>query len=196
MFDPAGFLKNDEVAALKTKLNLLLYTHNHFDHFKAGSAQTIFKETQASVLAEAKVAEKLAGKIPSDKLVKAESGKTYNFGDIIVRAIAGIHRGPIMLYQVKMDEATIFHGGDSGYVTLTDYPSNVAFVPVGRMSPTASPENAYKMVADVKPQVAVAMHGSAGQKKQFESKVKEGMPQTTVAIMEPHASQRFKLQQS
>jgi len=48
MFDPAGFLKNDEVAALKTKLNLLLYTHNHFDHFKAGSANYLQRDTSIS----------------------------------------------------------------------------------------------------------------------------------------------------
>ncbi len=88
-----------------------------------------------------------------------------------------------MLYQIKMDDVTVFHGGDSGYVTLKDYPSAVAIVPVGRMSPTASPENAYKMVADIKPDVAVTMHGSDKQKQQFEAKVKETMPQTVVYIM-------------
>ena len=53
------------------------------------------------------------------------------------------------------------------------------------MSPTASPENAFKMVADLKPNVAVTMHGSDKQKRQFERKVKEAMPQTEVLIMEP-----------
>ena len=83
-----------------------------------------------------------------------------------------------MLYQIKMDGITLFHGGDSGYVSLKDYPSQIAIVPVGRMSPTASPENAFKMVADIKPQVAIAMHGSDKQKQHFEQKVKEAMPQT------------------
>ena len=83
-----------------------------------------------------------------------------------------------------MDDVSVFHGGDSGYVNLKDYPSQVAIVPVGRMSPTASPENAYKMVVDVKPDVAIAMHGSKKQKQQFEEKVKETMPQTAVYIME------------
>ena len=77
-----------------------------------------------------------------------------------------------MLYQIKMGGITLFHGGDSGYVTLKDYPSDIAFVPIGRMSPTASPENAYKMVVDVKPEVAVAMHGSDKQKQQFSRKSK------------------------
>ncbi len=135
------------------------------------------RNTASPIIAEAKVAAKLEGKIPAEKLVSAENGKTYSLGDVTVTAIQGIHRGPIMLYQMKMDDITVFHGGDSGYVNLKDYPSQVAIVPVGRMSPTASPENAYKMVADVKPDVAITMHGSDKQKQQFEEKVKETMPQ-------------------
>jgi L-ascorbate metabolism protein UlaG (beta-lactamase superfamily) len=127
--------------------------------------------------------------------VSAENGKNYSLGGVAVTAIEGIHRGPIMLFQMKMDDITVFHGGDSGYVNLSSYASQVAIVPVGRMSPTASPENAYKMVVDVKPAVAVTMHGSDKQKSQFEEKVKETMPQTAVYIMEPFTAKTFSLAQ-
>jgi len=50
------------------------------------------------------------------------------------------------------------------------------------------------MVADVKPAVAIAMHGSDKQKRQFEAKVKESMPQTTVYIMAPHTTKTITLQ--
>jgi L-ascorbate metabolism protein UlaG (beta-lactamase superfamily) len=188
LIDPAGMLKDDEVTALRA-VNLVLFTHDHLDHFSSGKTQAIFKATAAPVLAEPKVANKLKGKIPADKLVSAEHGKTYILGGVSATAIQGIHRGPIMLYQIKTDDVTLFHGGDSGYVNLKDYPSQVAIVPVGGMSPTASPENAYKMVADVKPHVAITMHGSDKQKQQFEQKVKEAMPQTAVLMM---ASFTFK----
>jgi len=184
LIDPAGMLKEDEVTALKA-VNLVLFTHDHLDHFSLSKTLAIFKATAAPVLAEPKVADKLKGKIPVDKLVSAEHGKAYTLGGVNVTVIRGIHRGPIMLYQLGMDGITLFHGGDSGYVSLKDYPSQVAIVPVGRMSPTASPENAYKMVADVRPDVAIAMHGSDKQKQQFEQKVKETMPQTSVLIMAP-----------
>ena len=195
IFDPASFLKGDEVKALK-KLDLMFFTHGHLDHFRGGAAEAIFKATGAAVLAEPKVANKLKGKMPSEKLVTAESGKTYTFGDITARAVVGIHRGPIMLYQTKMDGITLFHGGDSGYVSLKDYPSQVAIVPVGRLSPTASPENAFKMAADIKPQVALTMHGSDKQKLEFEQKVKEAMPQTKVLIMKPFTMQTVAVQSS
>jgi L-ascorbate metabolism protein UlaG (beta-lactamase superfamily) len=192
LFDPAGFLKDDEITALKG-VNLLLFTHNHLDHFSAGKTQALFRATGASVLAEAKVAATLKGKIPADKLVSAESGKNYTFGDVSASTILGVHRGPIMLYQVKLDGVSLFHAGDSGYVSLKDYPSDVAFLPTGRMSPTASPENAYKMTVDLKPDVAVAVHGSGKQKREFEAKVKEGLPQTSVLILEPFTSKKIVL---
>ena len=144
-------------------------------------------------MAEPKVFNKLKGKIPADKLVSAESGKTYAFGDVMVTAVQGIHRGPIMLYQIKMADLTVFHGGDSGYVTLKDYPSQIAIVPVGRMSPTASPENAFKMVVDLKPDVALSMHGSKKQKRQFEQKVMKAMPKTEEWNMESYTSKTISL---
>jgi L-ascorbate metabolism protein UlaG (beta-lactamase superfamily) len=185
LFDPAGMLKDEEAKVLKT-VDLILFTHDHMDHFSSGKTQAIFKATGAPILAEPKVANKLKGKIPADKLMSAESGKTYSFGGVTATAIQGVHRGPIMLYQIKMDGITLFHAGDSGYVSLKDYHSQVAIVPVGRMSPTASPENAYKMVSDIKPNFAITMHGSDKQKQQFEQKIKEARPQTTVMVMQPY----------
>jgi L-ascorbate metabolism protein UlaG (beta-lactamase superfamily) len=194
LIDPGNLLKNDEIKALK-EIQLMLFTHNHLDHYSSGKTMDIFKVTGTKVLAEPKVAKSLKGKIPNDKLTEASSGNTYTFDEITVRAVQGIHRGPIMLYQIKLDDVTLFHAGDSGYVPLKDYASDVAFLPTGRMSPTASPENAYKMAVDLRPEVAVAMHGSQKQKKQFSDKIKEGFPQTTVLILEPFKPRKMQLRQ-
>ena len=88
---------------------------------------------------------------------------------------------------------TVFHGGDSGYVPLKDYASDEAFLQVGRMSPTASPENAFKMATDIKPKVAVAIHGSEKQKLEFQNKIQESMPQTSVLIMEQFTTKTISL---
>ena len=193
LFDPGNMLKDEEVNALRT-VNLILFTHDHLDHFSAGKTQAIFKATTAPILAEPKIVKKLKGKIPADKLVNAEAAKTYNFSEITATAIQGIHRGPIVLYQIKMDGITLFHGGDSGYVNLKEHLSQVAIVPVGRMSPTASPENAYKMVSDIKPDIAMPMHGSGKQKERFAQKVKEAMPQTEIVIMAPFTTKTLSVQ--
>ncbi len=192
LIDAAGFLKDDEAAALK-EVNLLLFTHSHLDHFSEGKALKLFKTTGAPVLAEAKVANKLKGRIPGDKLTNATSGQTYAYGDLIVKAVQGVHSGPIMLFQVKMGDLLVFHAGDSGYVPVKDYQSQLAFLPTGRWSRTASPENAFKLASELKPTVIVVMHGSKGQHKKFESMITEKMPQTKVIILAPYASQTIEL---
>ncbi len=192
LIDAAGFLKNDETEALK-EVNLLLFTHSHMDHFSAGKTLKLFKKTGAPVLAEAKVAGKLKGIIPDEKLTSATSGQTYVYGDLTVKAVQGIHRGPIMLFQIKMGNLLVFHAGDSGYVPLKDYQSQLAFLPTGRWSPTSSPENAFKMASDLKPKVVVVMHGSKGQHEKFESILKEKMPQTKVIIPTPFTAQTLEI---
>lgn len=192
LIDAAGFLKDDEVAALK-EVNLLLFTHSHLDHFSSGKTLKLFKKTGAPILAEAKVANKLKGSIPSEKLTSATSGQTYAYGDLIVKAVQGVHRGPIMLFQIKMGNLLVFHAGDSGYVSVKDYQSQLAFLPTGRWSPTSSPENAFKMAAELKPNVVVAMHGSKGQHKEFENMLKEKMPQTKVIIPTPYTPQTLEI---
>jgi L-ascorbate metabolism protein UlaG (beta-lactamase superfamily) len=192
LIDTAGFLKDDETAALK-EVNLLLFTHSHLDHFNKGKTLKLFKKTGAPVLAEARVADKLKGIIPDEKLTSAMSGQTYVYGDLTVKAVEGVHRGPIMLFQIKMGNLLVFHAGDSGYVPLKDYQSQIAFLPTGRWSPTASPENAFKMTAELKPTVVVVMHGSKGQHKKFEDMLKEKMPQTKVITPAPYTSQTLEI---
>jgi len=192
LIDAAGFLKDNETAALK-EVNLLLFTHSHMDHFNGGKTLKLFKKTGAPVLAEKKVADKLKGKIPDEKLTTATSGQTYVFGDLIVKAVQGIHRGPIMLFQTKMGNLVVFHAGDSGYVPVKDYQSQIAFLPTGGMSPTASPENAFKMANELKPDIVVVMHGSKGQHQKFENILKEKMPETKVIVPTPFTAQTLEI---
>jgi len=184
VIDPANLLTSEEINALKG-VDLLLFTHSHGDHYNSGVALNIFKATSAHVLAEPMVADNLKDKISPDKLTNTTPGKTYTFDEITVSTIQGIHRGPNNLYHIKIGELSIFHGGDSGYVPVKDYPADLAFLPTGSPSPTASPENAFNMAAELKPSVVVAIHGSEDQNRDFEGRIKEKMPKTTVIIPEP-----------
>jgi L-ascorbate metabolism protein UlaG (beta-lactamase superfamily) len=185
VIDPANLLNKDQLNVLKDEgLDLVLFTHSHGDHYNHDSTLDLFEAAGAPILAESSVFRSLKGAIPDDKLIDAVDGKAYTFGNITVRAIKGVHVGPIILYYIEIGNIRIFHGGDSSYVPLVDYPSDVAFVPTGDPSPTASPDKALKMVMDLKPGVAVAIHGSAAQSKEFEAKVKEALPDTAVIIPE------------
>ena len=194
LVDPADLLNAGELLALKSKgVGLVLFTHSHGDHFNVNVATDIFKATGAPVVAESSVARSLMTRIPSSKLTHAMPGNRYTIGDFTVNAIKGIHVGPICLFQIKVGGISIFHGGDSDYVPLKDYPSDLAFLPTGNPSPTASPEAAFKMAADLKPSVIVCIHGAAEESKEFEQKIKQSMPNASVIIPVPRETKSIIL---
>lgn len=194
LVDPANLLNEDELNILKTEgIDLLIFTHNHGDHYSSKDTLNIFNATGTPILAEPLVAADLTGKILANKLTSALAGQTYTFDDIIVKVIRGIHRGPINLYQIKIGNVSIFHAGDSGYVPVKNYQSDIAFLPTGSPSPTASPQDAYNTTLDLKPNVIVTMHGSADQNRELEVKIKEKMSGTSVIIPEPYILKVVKL---
>ncbi|MFP3950812.1 MAG: MBL fold metallo-hydrolase [Candidatus Bathyarchaeia archaeon] len=182
-FDIADLLGSERINTIQN-LDVMLFTYGHEDHYKQNETLETFNATGAYVVAEPSVADDLRGKLPSDKLVSAEPGGTYDIGDIRVSAISGVHRGPINLYHVEKGGLTIMHCGDSGYVSLKENPAKIAFIPTGNPSPTASPKDALRMVLDIRPKIAVAIHGSRGQNNEFEKEVKKQVPETTVIIPE------------
>lgn len=191
-FDIADLLKSERINAIQN-LDILLFTHGHDDHYNLKDALEMFNATGVCIVAEPSVANDLIGKLPTDNLISTQPGKTYDIDDIKVKAISGVHRGPINLYHVKTEGLSILHCGDSGYVSLKEHTAKIAFIPTGDPSPTASPKDALRMALDVRPKVAVAIHGSKGQSKEFEKEVKKQMPETTVLIPELYKPNKVTL---
>jgi len=195
IIDPANFLMPSDVEKLKALgVDLLFYTHAHSDHFVLASALEIVNATQAFVAAEPGVAAQLRGKVPASRLLSAAAGKSLSAGKLKLDFIAGQHVGPILLIRIQAGAIRIFHGGDSGYVPLSKFPADVAILPAGSPSPTASPEAAYRMASDLKPQVVVVVHGSdAAQNAELEKRVRGGLKETTVVIPEWGKMVKFTL---
>ena len=192
IIDPADLLLASDIEKLKALgVDLLFYTHGHGDHFVLASALEIFKATQAYVAAEPGVAAQLRGKIPPSRLLGAAAGKTLSAGKLRLDFVAGQHVGPILLIRIQAGGIRIFHGGDSGYVPLSGFPADVGILPTGSPSPTASPEAAFRMASDLKPQVVVVIHGSDAQNAEFEKKVRAGLKETKVVI--PEAGKMVKV---
>lgn len=194
IIDPADRLRNVELKSLTPGLvNLILFTHNHYDHFNHGSTVALFKATGAPILAEPAVASDLRNAIPKDKLAVASVEEVYEKDNISVKAIKGIHVGPTLLYHISIGKITIFHGGDSGHVPLQGLKADVAFLPAGEPSPTASPQAAFRMASELEPKVVVAIHGSQRQYKELENLIHEKWPDLKVVIPAPYSINRVKL---
>jgi L-ascorbate metabolism protein UlaG (beta-lactamase superfamily) len=185
-FDIADLLGRDGIDEIRN-LDLLLYTHGHYDHFEYRSCIELFKKTDACIVAEPSVANELRGRIPPGKLIDARPGESREVDGFKLYFIEGLHVGPIILYLVELNGLRIFHGGDSSYVPLKDYNADIAFLPVGKPSPTASPMNAFKMLSDLEAKTVIPIHGSEGEYREFEDLVKNRYPEANVVKLKEYS---------
>ncbi len=194
IIDPADKIGSGDLKFLSPgTVNLILYTHDHYDHFHQATAFALFKATDAPILAEATVINRLRRDIPADKLFVASPDNPFHQGNITVRAIRGSHVGPIMLYHLAFGNLKIFHGADSDYIPLSGFSADVAFLPTGDPSPTASPRAAFQMANDLKPKIIVAIHGSSSQHKELGKLVQEKMPGVKIIFPAPYSLNREKI---
>jgi L-ascorbate metabolism protein UlaG (beta-lactamase superfamily) len=186
--DPADLLAETDFAVLKKNgIQAVLYTHGHGDHFAAGTARRLALETGATIVADPAVAAALqkAGGIAPDKLIAVQAGQSVKTGGFTIQPITGKHIGPITLFHVQSGSVSFFHGGDSAYVPLGKFKADIAFLPTGAPSPTASPDAALQMALDVRPQAVVLMHGSDAQNTDFVNKAKAGLPGAAIENPDP-----------
>lgn len=194
IIDPADKIRSQDMKIIPSgAVKLILFTHDHYDHFNQASALALFKTTEAPILAEASVVSRLRRDIPADKLFVASPDELFQQGNIAVKAIRGSHVGPIMLYLITFGNLKIFHGGDSDYVPLAGLSADLAFLPTGDPSPTASPGAAFRMANDLKPKIIVAIHGSSSQHKELEKLGQAKMSGVRVVTPMPYGLNREKI---
>ena len=183
LIDPAGSIDKDTLEKIKHHgLDLLMYTHAHYDHYDYTTAMKLFADTGAHIIAAPQVAKELKREIPEDKITMCSHLGRYSLNGMDVTAIKGKHIGPIFLYHITAGKIRVFHGGDASYISLVDHQADVAFVPTGDPSPTCSPQKAFQMAMDIKPEVAVAIHGSTHQNEAFKAKMQAGLPTARVLL--------------
>ncbi|MHA1479970.1 MAG: MBL fold metallo-hydrolase [Candidatus Thorarchaeota archaeon] len=181
--DPGKGLSQEEIRMI-TDLELLFFTHNHWDHFTASVTLDIFEQTDANIIADGITAEELEGKIPANKLTAVKSGSDftkYTIGNYEIEALRGVHVGPLNQYLINLGSVKVFHGGDSGYWRQVDKCADIAFVPTGTAR-TCSPEVALATISDFQPKIAVAMHGNRQNMSKFKKLMKKVYPETRLII--------------
>ena len=181
--DPGKSLTHEEVAAIP-HLDLLFFTHNHWDHYKRDYALEILQQTGTHVIADIVTSEELKGIVPAPRLTKADprtKDATYQIGETAVTALDGIHVGPITQYLIDLRKIKVFHGGDSGYWRLKDTSADLAFVPVGTAT-TCAPATALATIMDLTPKTAVPIHGRRQEMKCFRRIMERVLPEVEVII--------------
>jgi len=166
LIDPASIISGQDVQKLQ-RLDILLITHEHEDHFSKSATISIQSKTGTVVVTNLGVYTQLTGSVPSEKLVMMSSAENRSLSGIEIRAIASIHPGNEPLtYVLLIGAVSVFHGSDSGFNSaLNGYrgQARLALVPTGDPSPTASPDEALKMVKALGSSYVIPMHGTEAQ---------------------------------
>lgn len=191
-FDIADLLGRDGLSKIKN-LDLLIYTHSHYDHYNLRHCLDVFERTNTRIIAESSIIRELKGRIPSENLIEANVGQKINVNKINIYVIEGKHVGPITLFLLELDDLKIFHGGDSGYTPLKGFTAEIAFVPTGHPSPTASPSDALKMIKDLQPKIVVPIHGAESEHDQLERLLEKEYPDIRVVRIEEFNPVKIKI---
>jgi len=173
------------------RVDALLITHEHGDHFDESLTREIYRRTQCTVVADTTSASRLKDVLPVGKLREMRLGKEIKLDNITVRAEGFRHpaTAPVSYFITTEDGVKIYHTGDSlPYPDMKQIgersPPDVVFCTVGAVAPGASPETGLEIVKMVKPKVAVPYHAPAADRKKFAELVAKEAPNVKVMLIE------------
>jgi len=206
LIDP--WIKGNPQCPIKVKditaADLILVTHDHFDH--VGDTIAIAKATGATVVAMFDIAAKLqADGLPKENVLYGGFGR--NIGGavqidgitlIMTEAFHSSGTGSPAGYIIKLPGgATIYHAGDTGIfanmqVYGSIYPMHVALLPIGGVF-TMDAEQAAKSLILLRPAMAVPMHFAtfpilAPNADNFVGLAKKAAPKVKVVVLKPGQS--------
>ena len=184
--DPA-----DVDPAIFKKVDALLITHEHYDHFDESLTREIHRRTQCPVIADSTSAKRLKDVLPAGKLHEMRMDKEVKLDNITVRAESFKHPAatPVSYLITTEDGIKIYHTGDS--LPTPDMkkvgersPPDVVFCTVGAPAPGASPQSGLEIVQLVKPKVAIPYHAPVTDCKKFAELVAKEAPNVKCMVIE------------
>jgi L-ascorbate metabolism protein UlaG (beta-lactamase superfamily) len=177
--------------AIFKKVDAILITHEHLDHFEESLTREIYRRTQCPVVADSTSAKRLKDVLPAGKLHEMRVGKEIKLDNVTVRAESFRHPAiaPVSYLITTEDGVRIYHTGDS--LPTPDMkqigersPPDVVFCTVGAPAPGASPATGLEIVRLVKPKVAVPYHAQVADRKKFAELVAKEMPSVKCVVIE------------
>lgn len=169
----------------KAKPNVILVSHEHYDHLEEDTVENLAKATNAEVIANSIAGKQLQTRI--EKLRVLRPGGEEKIGNVVIRGFTSSHPGeePLTLLITTEDNISIYHAIDSKeFAELRDigkYEPDIAIVPIG-IAPGVSYKTGVEITKLVKPRVVIPHHTMQGF-KEFERSVKEELPDVEVEML-------------
>lgn len=172
--DKTIYIDPYKIKAGSPMADIILVTHDHFDHNSPEDIPKLRKDSTA-IVAPVQVAAKLEGNVKG-----IEPGQTLTVEGIAVEAVPAYNtdkdfhqkKNKWVGYIVTVDGVRIYHSGDTDYIPeMNSLKVDVAMLPVGGTY-TMTAEEAAQAVNAFTPKIAIPMHynsivGTASDAKRF-----------------------------
>ncbi|MFH1256918.1 MAG: metal-dependent hydrolase [Candidatus Diapherotrites archaeon] len=177
-------------------INLILLTHEHFDHFDKASVEELASKNNACVIAHEGILNEL--NLSRGQLVPAKIGSTVNSRSVSVEVFPAHHPSSFypVGYLVKGKGCTVFHAGDTALMDeFEQLKPDIALLPIGGGT-TMDCVDAVKATKVMKPRVAIPMHYNTfdcikADPQEFKARIEKSNLKTKAVILKP--GQKYRL---
>lgn len=175
-----------------SEADIIVITHEHYDHFEAGFTRALQRQTNAVVVTTPFVTSQIRG-IPEDKLRAMEVGGTLIIGRVRLDGERSDHPGrqPLTFILTTKDNLKVYHSSDSRpFPEMKEigekYEPDVALCTVG-IAPGTSPRSGAEVAKLVQPRVAIPCHADRPRSLQeFAEMVEREAPKIRAKIIKQY----------